>query len=72
MPSVAFTIPPIAKVGMSEAMAREKRLKFRVKTTKASEWFTAIQTAEPTAPRPPAAKTNPSVSDEAPRSFLTT
>jgi glutathione reductase (NADPH) len=48
VPSVAFTIPPIAKVGMSEATAREKGLVFRVETTKASEWFTAIQTAEPT------------------------
>jgi glutathione reductase (NADPH) len=47
VPSVAFTIPPIASVGMSEAAAREKGFKFRVQTTKASDWFTARQAAEP-------------------------
>ena len=47
VPSVAFTIPPIAAVGLSEAEARRKGLKFRVKAQKASEWFTARQAAEP-------------------------
>jgi glutathione reductase (NADPH) len=48
VPSVAFTIPPIASAGMSEAKARESGLKLRVKSEKASDWFTAIQAAEPT------------------------
>jgi glutathione reductase (NADPH) len=48
VPSVAFTIPPIASVGLSEAKAREAGLKFRVHTEKASDWFTARQAAEPT------------------------
>ncbi|UUP15727.1 dihydrolipoyl dehydrogenase family protein [Nitratireductor thuwali] len=48
VPSVAFTIPPIAAVGLSEAEARRKGLKIRVKAQKASDWFTARQAAEPT------------------------
>jgi glutathione reductase (NADPH) len=48
VPSVAFTIPPIAAVGLSEAQAREQDLKFRIQSQKASDWFTAGQTAEKT------------------------
>jgi len=48
VPSVAFTIPPIATVGLTEAAARERGLKYRLKSQKASDWFTAIQAAEPT------------------------
>jgi glutathione reductase (NADPH) len=47
VPSVAFTVPPIAAVGLTEEQAREKGLKFRVKSEKASDWFTARQAAEP-------------------------
>lgn len=47
VPSVAFTIPPIAAVGLSEAEARRKGLEFRVQTQKAADWFTARQAAEP-------------------------
>jgi len=32
VPSVVFTIPPLAAVGLSERGAREQNLKFRVKT----------------------------------------
>jgi glutathione reductase (NADPH) len=46
-PSVAFTIPPIAAVGLSESAARGQGLKFRVNRQKASDWFTARQAAEP-------------------------
>src|SRR5699024_1843727 len=46
VPSVAFTIPPIAAVGLSEAEARERGLEFQLKSQKASEWFTARQTGE--------------------------
>lgn len=47
VPSVAFTIPPIAAVGLSEEQARSRSLKFRVNSAKASDWFTARQAAEP-------------------------
>jgi glutathione reductase (NADPH) len=48
VPSVAFTIPPIAAVGLGEAQARERGLKFRMQTQKASDWYTARRVAEPT------------------------
>lgn len=48
VPSVAFTIPPIAMVGLSEAKAREQGLRFKVNSQKASDWFSARQAAEPT------------------------
>ena len=48
VPSVAFTIPPIAAVGLSEAEARAQGRKFRIKSQKTSNWFTARQAAEPT------------------------
>ncbi|MCA1652636.1 MAG: NAD(P)/FAD-dependent oxidoreductase [Sphingomicrobium sp.] len=47
VPSVAFTIPPIAAVGMSEADARSSGLRFRVKCERTSDWFTARRLAEP-------------------------
>lgn len=47
VPSVAFTIPPIAMVGLSEEQALRQGLKFRMKSEKASDWFTARQAAEP-------------------------
>ncbi len=47
VPSVAFTQPPIASVGLSEDAAREQGLNFRLKSRKASNWFTARQAAEP-------------------------
>lgn len=46
VPSVAFTIPPIAAVGLSEADAHGQGLKFRMKSQKAANWFTARQAAE--------------------------
>jgi glutathione reductase (NADPH) len=48
VPSVAFTIPPIAAVGLSEARARQRGLKFRMQSEKASDWYTARRVAEPT------------------------
>lgn len=41
VPSVAFTIPPIAAVGIGEAEARSNGLKFRINSQKASDWYTA-------------------------------
>jgi glutathione reductase (NADPH) len=48
VPSVAFTIPPIAAVGLTEAQARQRGLKFRMQRQKASDWYTARRVAEPT------------------------
>lgn len=45
---MAFTVPPIAKVGLGETQAREQGLRFRVNSQNASGWFTARQPAEPT------------------------
>jgi glutathione reductase (NADPH) len=41
VPSVAFTLPPIAAVGASEAEARSSGLRVRVNCEKAADWFTA-------------------------------
>ncbi|WP_347880936.1 hypothetical protein [Sphingobium yanoikuyae] len=46
MPSVAFTIPPIASVGLSEEEARSKGFKFSLKSEQASTWYTARRVAE--------------------------
>ena len=48
VPSVAFTIPPIAAVGLTEREAKDQGLLYRVKNQKASDWFTARAAAEPT------------------------
>ena len=46
VPSVAFTIPPIARVGMLEADAREKGLRVHVKHEGTASWYTARRVAE--------------------------
>jgi glutathione reductase (NADPH) len=46
VPSVAFTIPPIAAVGASEADARKQGRNVRMKAHNASGWFTARRLAE--------------------------
>lgn len=46
VPSVAFTIPPIASVGLSEKQARDNGLKFRVNSEKVPDWYTARRVAE--------------------------
>jgi len=48
VPSVAFSVPPIAAVGLSETEARKQGLRFRVKSRKASDWYTARRAAETT------------------------
>lgn len=48
VPSVAFTIPPLAAVGLSETEARKQGRRFRIQSEKTSDWFTARQAAEPT------------------------
>jgi glutathione reductase (NADPH) len=46
VPSVAFTIPPIASVGLTERQAQAKGLKFKVKSENTSNWYTARRLAE--------------------------
>ena len=46
VPSVAFTSPPIAAVGMSEVEARESGLRVSIKSERTSGWFTARREAE--------------------------
>lgn len=46
VPSVAFTIPPIASVGIDEAEANERQLKIQVRCANASDWYTARHTAQ--------------------------
>lgn len=47
VPSVAFSLPPIAAVGLSEQQAKDQGLRYRVKSQRASNWFTARQSAQP-------------------------
>jgi len=46
VPSVAFTIPPIAMVGLSEERARNDNRKFRRSFKKVSDWYTARRIGE--------------------------
>ena len=47
VPSVAFTLPPIAAVGLSESEARLQWPNLRVNSAKVPEWYTARRAAEP-------------------------
>jgi len=46
VPSVAFTLPPIAAVGLSEAAARKQSSKLRVNSAKVADWYTARRVGE--------------------------
>ncbi len=46
VPSVAFTLPSIAAVGLSEAMARRQGAKLRVNAARVPHWYTARRVAE--------------------------
>lgn len=46
VPSVAFTLPPIAAVGMGEEEARRSGLQFQRKCERTSDWYTARRVAE--------------------------
>jgi glutathione reductase (NADPH) len=46
IPSVVFTIPPLAAVGLSERGAREQSLKFTVKKEMTSTWYSSRRVAE--------------------------
>jgi glutathione reductase (NADPH) len=46
IPSVLFTVPPLAAVGLSESGAREQNLKFTVKKETTSTWYSSRRVAE--------------------------
>jgi glutathione reductase (NADPH) len=46
VPSVAFTLPPIASVGESEAAARQHAPNLRVNFAEAADWYTARRVGE--------------------------
>ena len=46
VPSVAFTLPPIASVGLSEEAARKNGFKVRTKSALEPNWFTARRAGE--------------------------
>lgn len=47
VPSVAFTLPAIAVVGLGEAEARQAGLQCQVKCERTSDWYSARRVAEP-------------------------
>ncbi|MGH7544729.1 MAG: dihydrolipoyl dehydrogenase family protein [Gemmatimonadota bacterium] len=46
VPSVVFTVPPLAGVGLTEAEARQRELDVRVKTQDTSGWYSNRRVAE--------------------------
>jgi glutathione reductase (NADPH) len=46
IPSVAFTVPPLAAVGLQEATARQQGLHFRVHRERTSGWYSSRRIAE--------------------------
>ena len=46
VPSVAFTLPPIASVGIGEAEAKKLGIDLQIKSELTPNWFTALQAAE--------------------------
>lgn len=46
IPSISFTIPPIARVGLSEDEARRQQLPVRVKCERTGGWYTARRLVE--------------------------
>jgi glutathione reductase (NADPH) len=46
VPSIVFTLPPLARVGLLEEEARNQKLRFRAKHDDTSGWYTARRVAE--------------------------
>jgi len=46
VPTVVFTVPPLASVGLSEGAAREQGLRFRVHREKTGSWYSSRRVAE--------------------------
>ena len=43
IPSVVFTLPSVATIGLSEASAREKGLQYDVKFEKTGDWYSSMR-----------------------------
>lgn len=46
VPSAVFTIPPLATVGLTEAAARERGLRYRVQFERTDDWYSARRVNE--------------------------
>jgi len=46
IPTAAFTIPPLASVGLSEETARQQGLRFRTKHERTSNWYSSRRVGE--------------------------
>jgi glutathione reductase (NADPH) len=46
VPSIVFTIPPLARVGLLEEDARKQNLRFRVQHENTADWYTARRVGE--------------------------
>jgi glutathione reductase (NADPH) len=46
VPSVVFTVPPLAAVGLSEEAARSRNLRFRVHHEDTTQWYSSRRVAE--------------------------
>jgi glutathione reductase (NADPH) len=46
VPTIVYTIPPVAAVGLSEQAAQQKGLRFRVKKEDTSGWYSSRRVAE--------------------------
>ena len=46
VPSVVFTVPPLASVGLHERAARDRKLEFRVHQEDTSSWYSSRRVAE--------------------------
>lgn len=47
IPTVVFTIPPLAAVGLTEPQARTQGLRFRVQSERTTGWYSSRRIAEP-------------------------
>ena len=47
VPSVVFTIPPLAAVGLSEQEAREQGRRFRIHHENTADWYSSRRVGEP-------------------------
>jgi glutathione reductase (NADPH) len=46
IPSVVFTLPPVARVGLDEKQAEEKGLEYEVKFANTEKWYSALRVGE--------------------------
>jgi glutathione reductase (NADPH) len=46
IPSVVFTLPPIARVGLDEKQAQEKGLEYEVKFANTKKWYSSLRVGE--------------------------